>query len=45
MWSDAERCKKHLGLKDKAVKIPGKKFRGDSKWAKNEGFFEGKKEN
>ena len=37
------RCKKHLGKEEKAKRVKGIKFRGDSKFAKENGFFEGKK--
>ncbi len=39
------RCHKHKGLTEIPKRDKQAKFRGDSKWAKEQGMFDGKKEN
>lgn len=42
MYTGGGRCERHEGLIDKPMKIPMKKFRGDSKWQKDMGMFDKK---
>ena len=38
------RCKKHLGKEEKTKRVKGIRFRGDSVWQKDQGYFKNKGE-